>query len=136
MKGLTYKLLELFNNRKRTGLFSVIVNTRIEKVHPVPRYIEHIAFTCKLLKIDKKRLLENPDIASHLVPSNININDKGFIDGIITGISGLELGAKVKHTKYQLDTAHNLVLLFIQNGEVPVAEKLQTNKIMTTYIKR
>lgn len=134
-KGLTYKFLELFGDRKRTGLFSIIVNTKNGRVHPVPRYMEHVSFVCKLLRIDKKKLLEKPDIASHLVPSNININDEGFIDGIITGVSGLEIGARVRHTKESLDIAHTIALQYIQNGEIPV-EKLKINKIMTTYLKR
>jgi|SRR3989344_6633376 len=115
---LTWSLVSRFGDRKEHGYLSLIVNVENDEIYIVPHEKEHIMLVEQLLSVDRNYIRKNSDIASHLVPSIIEIQDSE-VKGVLTGFSGLESGFKVRHTEEQLDRAHVLVLAFVENGEIP-----------------
>ncbi|MBS3174918.1 hypothetical protein J4440_03495 [Candidatus Woesearchaeota archaeon] len=128
---LTWKVIEKYGNRKYQGLLTFFVNVTTEEIFPVPVDIEHIDFICKLINFDNRNeLRQNPFAAMHLVPSTIHINDDGYIDSVITGVSSLEMGAGVRHSKENIKKAHKLIHDFISNGELPIGTLKEDKPIM------
>ena len=84
----------------------------------------------KILSLENKNeIRENPHIASHLMPSTIEIDNEENITGVITGISGAEMGYGVRHTEEQLETGHAMILKFIIDGELPISPSFKNKKI-------
>jgi len=136
MKPKAYKILQIsiindpkYFPRKKPDQLCVIVDTSKGEVYPVPVSIEHIDFAGMILGYTKEDIIKNPDIASKLVPSNLrlkNVYSNPEIYSIVTGQSGMEAGFGVKHSREQIDTAHELVFGFIMNGELVV--KIEENR--------
>ncbi len=131
---LTWDLVERFGGRKAEGLFSILINTNSGEIYIVPREIEHIDFACRLLNIERDEFKREPQIASHLIPVHIKINGEGFVEKIVTGISGLELYG-VRHTKIAVETAHAIAHKFVEKGEVPILRKLEEDRIVYQFVQ-
>src|SRR3989344_2610091 len=120
---LNWDIVHRFGNRKIHGRLSVLVDTEAKQIYVVPRNIEHIEFTRRLLSLgnyEEVRLR-----ASHLIPSHISIlpdlntpDLEERVKGFLTGISGLEIGYGVRHTKESLLMAHELTKKFINHGSL------------------
>jgi len=121
------ELLEEYSDRKSLGVLSFLVDVENKIIYVVPKDLEHMALAAKLLGLRAKDLKNDPQQAAYLVPSNLEFKS-GEIKGIVTGISGLELGLKVKHTEKQLEKAHllikNMIQFSQQLGTVRVAESV------------
>ena len=117
-KGLKESMVEKLGNRKDSGLLNLIIDVNKEELYIVPHIKEHIEIAAALLKKDKREFLNDSFLGSHLIPSTIEIKN-GEIIGVLTGVSGMEMGYGFLHTYEQLEKAHTLSLLFIGNGENP-----------------
>ena len=123
---LTREILEIFGDRKKEGRLSVV--TFEDLVYPVPKDREHIEF-CSELVVDPRKLPK-------VIPSHINysqIEQEYEIISIITGESGIEQGYGIKHSKKDLEIAHQRVLRFINEGEVLIHPNLES-RIVYDYI--
>jgi len=112
--------------RKKPEQLCLIVDLDTELIYPVPVEIEHIDFTSLL----KGNIKKNPDLARKVIPSNLIIDLSRTVNGIITGVSGMESGYKVRHISSDIDIAHDLIYSFITYGDLPLAKNLkEENKI-------
>src|SRR3989344_7340493 len=100
---LNWDIVHRFGNRKIHGRLSVLVDTENRQIYVVPRNIEHIEFTRRLLSLEGYEEVRLR--ARHLVPSHISIlPDLNTLDleekvkGFLTGVCGLEIAYGVKHT--------------------------------------
>ncbi len=131
---LTWDIVKNYSDRKEEGLIALIVNTNTGEIHLVPRDIEHVDFVCRLLDINKKELKKDPTIVSHIIPSMVIINQEREVVGVITGVSGLELGWGVRHTREALERVHSIIHKFIENGEVPIG-RLERDDIIYKFAR-
>src|SRR3989344_5895139 len=114
MTGLSSVDLEQYGDRKKLGRVSLLVDTLNEKIHFVSREMEHIDFI---------HGLESDSGQYHrYVPVHVDVND-GMITKMLTGISGVELELKVRHSPKELREAHRLAREFIERGNVPYAPR-------------
>src|SRR3989338_4156068 len=91
--------------RKNPNQLCCIVNLRDEKIYPVPVEIEHVDFAGLVLG---ERLQDNPSCADRIIPSNLAINTVDrFVTGIVTGVSGMEIGYNVRHRSGDVGLAHS-----------------------------
>ena len=134
MKTIQYlseDVLKKYCGRKKEGIIALLINVDDGKVYPVPKNLEHVNFTALLLGKTKKELEKNPKLAAHLIPSTIYMENRK-IKGVLTGVSGLELGLKVRHNKADLKKAHDMawgcILLSEEVGTIEIG-KLKINKI-------
>ena|SRR3989344_7883138 len=135
---LTWDIVNRFGNRKIHGRLSILVDTENKQIYAVPRNIEHVEFTRKLLGLENYE--EVCLKASHLVPSHISVlpdlttNDlEEKVKGFLTGISGLEIAYGVRHTKESLIIAHELTKKFVSDGGLPISDNLDEDKIEFRY---
>ena len=132
IKYLSKKILKKYYGRKQEALISLIIDVAKEKIYPVSKHLEHIDVAELLLGKTKKELAANPKLAAHLIPSTIEIIN-GQVTGVITGISGLELGFGVRHNRKDLHKAHEIIwsciILSQQIGTIKVG-KLKANRII------
>ena len=130
---LTWKLFDEFGDRKATGFLSLIIDVHNGVIYLVPHELEHIEFVSKLLNVDKKELKKNPEMAINLIPSMISVNHDDEASGIITGVSGMELGYWITHIKEEMEIAHLLSHKFVDAGEIPKKQSLDKDVIIFKY---
>lgn len=105
------------------------------KVYPIPSDIEHVAFASFFLNKEIADIKADPATAQQLVPSIIIIrNDK--VVGVATGVSGLEIGYNVRHSREALEATHQLVWQFVRKGELSVSESLEEDRVIYKYALR
>lgn len=134
VKKLTLEIIRAFFPRKKEGYLSIIVDTNNNDVHLVPIDMEHIDFVCQLIKTTRENLKKSPDMASHLVPALIKIDENHVVKEIISGVSSTEIAGGIKHTAHQLEIAHTIANGFVYNGELEV--NLTTNRVLYSYMKK
>lgn len=134
---LTWKLYDKFGGRKKEGYLSLIVDVKTGIIYPVPLELEHIKFALTLLGKKKEDIEKNPGLASHLIPSLIFVDDvKREVIGVLTGSSGMEPGFGVRHEKKDLNLAYQLVLRFINEGNIKISDDFSRNaKVTFLYAK-
>jgi len=119
IRKLTWNTIS--GNRK-SGFISLLINIDNGKMYLVPEIDNSIIEAKTILKKKEDFLEKYPQIASNLVPAMIEVKNNKIV-GILIGYNGsLEEKYHVKHTKKQLDKAHDLVLLFIYNGDIPLSD--------------
>ncbi|MBS3135248.1 hypothetical protein J4406_02680 [Candidatus Woesearchaeota archaeon] len=127
-QSLTKRILEEFGERKHKGRLSVITNLNEGGIiSPVPHDQEHIEF-CTNLVGDVRKLAKV--IPTHIGYKIIN-NDYYEINSVITGESGMEQGYGIRHSLDDIIMAHNKVLMYIYNGEIP--RKISKIQIIEKY---
>jgi len=135
--ALTQDIVNHFSGRKREGLIALIVNVRDKTIQPIPYSKEHIDFVCSLLTLEsREELKKNPQIASHLIPSYIELKEimgELTVVKIFTGMSSTEMVAKVWHTQSDLKKAHKLAHEFVENGDFPLLNPLEEEAIMGDF---
>lgn len=110
-------------NRKGAYVLSFLVNVENAEVIPIPIGKEHIEIVTKYLRLSMDELRANLDLVSHLVPFMLQFAPSDHLGCawqlkmVLIGVSGLEIGFKVRHTKKQIDTAHDLAWKFISYGK-------------------
>jgi hypothetical protein len=123
MSKLTPEAVAQFGNRKKPGRISVVTDLDTCNTFYVPHNIEHIDFIRSKLRIDDCR---------RIIPTHIDmILDEGQprIGELITGTSGVEQGFGVRHTKEDIDVAHNFVYRSVINGEWFFARDYKDTKV-------
>lgn len=129
---LTWAVANNYIGRKKGGLISVMVNVETKEVIPIPRNVEHVDFTSALLGMERDDLRNDPSRAARWIPSNIEVLGDEVI-GVITGVSGLELGFRVRHTRADLQAAHDRVIQWVLEGELYVVEPLEKSEIVYRF---
>lgn len=112
---ITKELLNVYTKRKARDVLSIIVDVKNKKIYAVPVDKEHVEFVAGLLDFGIESLKTDPQTASHLVPVNIGIDDNE-VNAVLTGWSGLEAGFKVRHSNKELNDAHEIAWVFINNS--------------------
>lgn len=130
MESYTHITAELLENLKRKGrgVLSIIVNLRANKIYAVPVNKEHAVFVSEFLKKGMDDLKENPAKASYLIPVNIGISE-GKVTDVLTGWSGLEAGLGVRHSNTELNKAHEIAWVFINQSVALGTVKIGTLKV-------
>jgi len=106
-----------FFPRKKEDQLCLLVNTENKEIYAVPVEEEHISCALRILNTSIDELIEKGSI---LVPSNIRLNiyeHPNFVYSLVIGVSGLEMRYGVRHTKKQIDRAHELMYNFLRKGE-------------------
>ncbi len=114
---LTQKILKdfLFDNY----ILRLLVDVEHGNVYCLPNGMLDIDFVAEILHVKKQLLLANPEIASFVVPSILEI-ENNIVIGITTGASSLEIDKPfVRHAEKILNLAHDLVHRFVEEGTVP-----------------
>ncbi|MBW2994994.1 hypothetical protein KY312_01460 [Candidatus Woesearchaeota archaeon] len=133
-RRLTWALYENFGERKVAGVISFIFDAHYHVFYPVPRDVEHISFVSEnLLGISVDELRMQPELAERLIPVNIAIQENTVVEYLI-GVSGLELGLRVRHREKDLRSAEKYTLEFIKKGEIWHMEEIK-GKIEYRYKK-
>ncbi len=126
---LSWSVFNQFSGRKRANAISVVTKVNTLEVFPIPSNIEHIDYVPKILGIEKDDLIENPLLAEKIIPSLIeiefDINSGELVKGVITGVSGLEIALRVRHSKHDLEIVHQRILEFISKGDIPKHAEFQ-----------
>ena len=122
--SLTWGLYNAYGGRKKPGYLAVVVNLKENVIYPIPTNEEHADFISKrILGTSKNELSMHPEWAEKIIPSIIEIDDiSGKVKGVLTGVSGVEIGYRVRHDKEDIEKAHAKVIEFLKNGEIPFAE--------------
>ena len=127
VERLTWDLFDRFIGRKEALLLGVVVDTQ-EKgfpIYPMPQGIEHMDYVPSLIGLDREGLIEDPSQAERFIPSIIEFEyDEGNeiqVKKVLTGVSGIEIGLRVRHDREALEAAHQRVLAFIDSGEIKKA---------------
>ena len=115
---LTHWLVDQYGHRKGFGIISFLYDVSEKKFIPVPCDKEHAAFLAKLLGIDKEGL-KFSERAQKFIPVNIQIDADGSVKGLLTGVSGLEIGFKLRHERRYIRKAHRMAISLIKHGELP-----------------
>lgn len=131
-KKLTPALLNVFLDDKDE--LRLIVNTEKQKLYLIRKKSYHAEVASEILGVEESDIVKNPEIASHLVSSMIRIvNNK--VDYVVTGMGSLELICKVKHTREQLQLAHELVIAFVNDGLLEIDETFRDNIVYKSLKK-
>jgi len=130
---LTLDIKTTYGNRKKRGIISLLYDAKKDAFIPIPTNKEHIEIVMEILNKTKVQIIKNPDLASHLIPINIFI-EEDKIKEVLIGISGIEMGYKVRHSKTDLTKAHEASWNFINNGEIEILPNLK-RVLRTDYIK-
>ena len=127
---LTWAVINQFLGRKNANALGVVTNVKTLEVFPVPQGTEHKDFVPTLLGIDTGDLQDNPSLAEHIIPSIIEFeqgtSNPYVIIGVLTGVSGLEIGLGVRHVKQDLEKAHAQVIKFAANGDFDVSDNIKS----------
>lgn len=131
---LSASLYNEYGGRKKPGYMSVVVNLTEGLIYPVPLNQEHDAFVSKrILEVPLRELREESEMAEKIIPSIIEIDEiNREILGVLTGVSSLEMGSGVRHSKEDLEKAHAMVLEFVEKGDFPKSGDF-TQKIQYKY---
>ncbi|MEK6952803.1 MAG: hypothetical protein AABX29_07350 [Nanoarchaeota archaeon] len=130
---LKAEIKETFGDRKQRGLLSLLYDAKKNAFIPIPTNKEHIEIVTELLKKTKTQVIENPGLASHLIPVNVFFKDEKVTE-ILVGISGIEMGYKVRHSKEDLVKAHNASWNFVKKGDFSIIKELK-RVLKTDYMK-
>lgn len=95
----------------------------------VPETKQHIDIITKVLDKTKEQIEKNPNIVSPLISVNIFFEDDK-IKRITLGLSGTEMGYKIKHSKEDIKKAYDASLEFIKKGDYRKSDdfKIEVNK--------
>ena len=128
---LSKDILRKYCGRKKEGVIALLIDVNKKEIYPIPKGVEHVQLAALILGKRKNELEKNPALAAHLIPSTIEIKE-GEVRGVLTGVSGLELGLKVRHKKSDLPKAHAIawscINLSVQVGTITVG-RLEINRI-------
>ncbi len=128
---LTWALYNGYGDRKQQGMICFFYDVRDKIFLLIPRDVEHWNFASSFLGVS---FIDLKNVASHLIPCTIIIEyDK--VVSLITGVSSLEIGAKVRHDKKDLEVAHKAALRFIYQGELQVSDAFQAS-IQKRYMQK
>lgn len=122
MGKLTPDIVKQFGNRKKPGRVSVVTDMDTLNVFLVPHSMEHIDFITKKLRISDCR---------RIIPTHIDMildHEQERVGELITGVSGVEQGYGVRHTREDIDMAHNIVYSAVQRGEFYFARDYKDRK--------
>ena len=122
---LTWALFNAYGGRKKQGLLSFLYDSNENCFIPVPRNMEHVDFVSKLLNLEKEELQIH---AKHIIPVNIVV-EYDVIVAMVIGVSGMEIGFNVRHSKKDLKNAEKAAVNFVISGELPVAENFDVRLI-------
>ncbi len=134
---LTWEIVDNFVGRKKPLYLGLICDTRNSLVYPIPVDVEHVDWAIVILGsgYDRGDVRSDPFLLTHLVPVTIEFNAAyDGIKGMLTGVSGMEIGFGVRHTSRQFDIAHALAASFIKNGEIPLDEGF-SDKIVKKWLQ-
>ena len=123
---LTLEIEEKFGDRKKPGMISFIYDAEKDEFAIVIQNKEHIETAAEILKVKKSDIERNPDIASHLIPINIIIKNKK-IKEIIIGVSSIELGYHVRHSKEDLVKARDATWELVRSSEYQIPKNIKIN---------
>lgn len=129
---LTYGLLSSNGDRKKPGRLSILVDLVEDKIYAVPCDIEHIDFAREILGFGPE---ENGKRYTKLIPSHIDCVKKDGLEivaGVITGVSGIEIGYGVRHRKEDVSLANVKTLDFVAKGDVEISRDLE-NEVCMKY---
>lgn len=133
-KRLTLDLVGKYGNRKCEGMICFLYDSRQVAFLPIPVDVEHADFIAKMIGCSKRELREI-DI-SYLIPVILTLNLEGEINGLLVGVSGLEIGYGVRHLLSDLEETLMQALKFVKNGEVPVSKDIKIEVIKKYSIKK
>ena len=117
---LDSNVINQFLGRKKALMLAVVTNIETNEIFPIPCDFEHIDYVHKIVGISKLELVEDISLAKNIIPSIIEFDyDEEFliVKSLVSGVSGLEIGFRLRHRKLDLEKGHKLVLDFIKNGE-------------------
>ncbi len=123
---LTLEIEEKFGDRKKPGMISFIYDAEKDEFAIVIQNKEHIETAAEILKVKKSDIERNPDIASHLIPINIIIKNNE-IKEIIIGVSSIELGYHVRHSKEDLVKARDATWELVRSSEYQIPKNIKIN---------
>ena len=134
METLTHDFYSNFGNRKKPGRVSIFIDLDQDKIYGVPLGIEHKDYAPTIIGAS----LEDISKYVRLIPSHIDtvlVEDIPVVNGVITGVSGLEIEAGVRHYHEDLIETHRRAWEFIRNGELEIVckENITEDKIVTRY---
>jgi hypothetical protein len=115
--------------RKQALSLGLVTNVVDGKIYTMPQEIEHKDFVPALIGATKEMLVENPSLAERIIPSIVEFGYDDELNleivGLLTGVSGMEIGFRVRHTRADLEFAHRLVLEYLREGEFHISSKFQ-----------
>jgi len=123
-------------NRKGAFIISCVVDVDNNEVVIIPVNQEHINIVSEYLRVDKIDIRDNPDIASHIVPFTLELDicdKRGFpweLKQLLIGVSGLEIGFRVRHTSSQIEKARNLIWKFLEYSEDIYIDIKRVNEVI------
>ena len=132
LESLTYGLFQQYGDRKKQGRISVFVDLGKDAIYAVPRDIEHVDFFNKITYLHPEDEFWR-EIASRYIPSHIDLNlDGSAVEGIVTGVCGMEIAYGSRHSEEDLYKAHEIVHEFVNEGDIPISE-LKEDKVVLRY---
>lgn len=117
---LTPEVFARFGNRKKPGRIGLFVDTRNGDIYAVPKHEEHLDFI--------KQITDEQNF-SKIIPSYIDLKEIGNVEkifGVETGYSGVEIRLGIRHTPEDLQKAHSLTHVLVSEGEIPLAERIDS----------
>ncbi|MDP3917494.1 MAG: hypothetical protein Q8Q42_04395 [Nanoarchaeota archaeon] len=128
---LTGDVFEKFGNRKRSGRLSLLVDMANENIYAVPIGVEHIDFVRELIGRDSFDTLKMRRYIPVHVDRYPTPDWSGDVNGLVTGVSGMEISYGARHTKEDLRGAHQIVRKLIEKSNIEV--NLQEDKVIERY---
>lgn len=125
---LDLNVVNQFIGRKKALMLAVVTNITTNEIFPVPSNFEHVDYVPKILGVSKLDLIDDISLAKCIIPSIIEFDyDEDFliVKSLVIGVSGLEIGFRLRHKKEDLEKGHKLVLDFIKNGEFRLSENFR-----------
>jgi hypothetical protein len=141
VERLTWDLFDRFIGRKGALLMGVVTDTETKglPLYPMPQGIEHMDYVPSLIGLDREGLIEDPSVAERFIPSIIEFEydeeREIRVKKVLTGVSGIEIGLRVRHDRAALEAAHQRVLTFIDGGEIPKSDGFES-MIQYEYAKK
>lgn len=139
---LSYDIFDNFIGRKGALMLGVVTDTDSKglPVYPMPQGIEHMDYVPTLVGTDRTGLLEIPSLAERFIPSIIEFemseDERDYlVKGLITGVSGIEIGLRVRHDKGAIELAHQRVLNIIDAGDFQKSPNFEA-KVVLKYAKK
>ncbi len=120
---LTQALFNQYGNRKEQGIISFFYDVEEKAFLPIPPDTEHADFVSKIFHIEKNSLKfdERP---KRLIPIIIKMDENFNVSKILIGVSGLEIGYGVRHSKKDLVRAKRMTVKFVKYGEFKIKKPL------------
>lgn len=133
METLTYDFYLKYGNRKKPGRMSIFTDLDNDRIYGVPLGIEHKDFACQIFNASLDEII----MYTRLIPSHIDtmlFNEMPRVTGLITGVSGLEIDANVRHYMKDLLEAHQRSWEFINCGELEKLEGNLNDEVVKRYV--